>query len=399
MPAFQSPVCLEAGEERGIIMATTSRAVRKTYLDPTLKCSEVREFESELRRRVIGQQAAISQLVETYQVYKAGMAIPGRPIANLLFLGPTGTGKTRIVEAAAEILHGDAQSIIKIDCAEFQQSHDVAKLIGSPPGYVGHRETEPALSQERIDNLQTKSAGFTFVLFDEIEKASEALWKLLLGILDKATLKLGDNRKVDFSRTIICMTSNLGARELNDLLTVGIGFAPSTPRPEVPGTIEEKLNRAALNAAKQHFSPEFMNRLDKVIVFKTLTSSDLNAILDIELNAVQNRVLALGARPFVLHFTRRAKQFLLQEGVDATYGARHLRRAIERHLVFPLSNLIATGQTESAMAIQVDSLMNRGQLTFAPMQMGELTYVERRPCRAGRVRSAGRGLSPALEAL
>src|SRR5688500_2409112 len=203
-------------------MATTSKASRKTYLDPTLKCSEVREFESELRRRIVGQEAAVSQLVETYQVYRAGMAIPGRPIANLLFLGPTGTGKTRIVEAAAEILHGDAQSIIKIDCAEFQHSHDVAKLIGSPPGYVGHRETEPALSQERIDSLQTKSTPFTFVLFDEIEKASEALWKLLLGILDKATLKLGDNRKVDFSRTIICMTSNLGARELSDVLSTGI---------------------------------------------------------------------------------------------------------------------------------------------------------------------------------
>jgi ATP-dependent Clp protease ATP-binding subunit ClpB len=380
-------------------MATTSRASRKTYLDPTLKCSEVREFESELRRRIVGQEAAVSQLVETYQVYRAGMAIPGRPIANLLFLGPTGTGKTRIVEAAAEVLHGDAQSIIKIDCAEFQHSHDVAKLIGSPPGYVGHRETEPALSQERIDGLQTKNAPFTFVLFDEIEKASEALWKLLLGILDKATLKLGDNRKVDFSRTIICMTSNLGARELSDVLSTGIGFAPSTPRPETQGTVEDRLNRAALNAAKQHFSPEFMNRLDKVIVFKSLTPRDLDAILDIELNAVQNRVLALGARPFVLHFTRRAKQFLLQEGIDAAYGARHLRRAIERRLVFPLSNLIATGQTESAMAIQVDASMNRGQLSFSTMQMGELTYVRKTTCRTGRVRSAGRSLSQAVQAL
>src|SRR5262245_41591049 len=188
-----------------------STASRKTYLDPEMKTPEVREFESELRRKIVGQDEAVRQLVETYQVFKAGMAVPGRPISNLLFLGPTGTGKTRCIEAAAEILFGDAKSFVKIDCAEFQHSHEVAKLVGSPPGYIGHRETQPFLTQELLDSFQKKN-GFTFVLFDEIEKASESLWQLLLGILDKGTLKLGDNRKVDFSRTVICMTSNLGAQ-------------------------------------------------------------------------------------------------------------------------------------------------------------------------------------------
>jgi ATP-dependent Clp protease ATP-binding subunit ClpB len=323
------------------------------------------EFESELRRRVVGQDEAVSQLVETYEVYRAGMSSPGRPIANLLFLGPTGTGKTRIVEAAAEILSGNPRAYIKIDCAEFQHGHEIAKLIGSPPGYIGHKETQPTLTQEAIDGF-TKNGGFTFVLFDEIEKASESLWQLLLGILDKATLKLGDNRTVDFSRTVICMTSNLGARELTELVSGPIGFAPAGRR-EQARPIKQKIHRAAIDAAKRHFSPEFMNRLDKVIVFKNLTSKDLAGILDLELSAVQNRIFAVGSKPFVLTCSRRAKDFLLREGTDPAYGARHLKRAIERNLVAPLSKLIATGQTESAAAIQVD--LRAGHLVFSKVDI------------------------------
>ena len=343
-----------------------SSTARKTYLDPKMKSAEVLEFESELSRRIVGQDEAVRQLVETYQVYKAGMAVPGRPIANLLFLGPTGTGKTRAVEAAAEILFGDPKSFVKIDCAEFQHSHEVAKLIGSPPGYVGHRETPPAITQEVLNGFQGKT-GFTFVLFDEIEKASEALWQLLLGILDKASLKLGDSRKVDFSRTVICMTSNLGARELSELVSKGIGFVSAAGTQPEAGSTKQKMQRAALDAAKRHFSPEFMNRLDKVIVFNTLSTKDLNRILDIELNAVQNRIFAVGSKPFVLHCSRRTKKFLLQEGFDPAYGARHLKRAIERHLVLPLANLIATGQTDSATAIQVDTRL--GRLVFSKLDI------------------------------
>jgi ATP-dependent Clp protease ATP-binding subunit ClpB len=342
--------------------------VKKTNLDPRVKSSEVMEFDAELRRRIVGQDEAINQLVETYQVYKAGLAVPGRPIANLLFLGPTGTGKTRLVEAAAEILSGNPKGFIKIDCAEFQHSHEIAKLVGSPPGYIGHKETTPALSQEVVDGFRTEKNGFTFVLFDEIEKASDALWQLLLGILDKATLKLGDNRTVDFSHTVICMTSNLGARELSDLVSSAIGFAPQTAPKEKPGTVKQRMHGAALEAAKRHFSPEFMNRLDRVIVFKSLTPKDLDAILDIELNAVQKRILAAGSKPFVLTCSRRARQLLLREGTDPAYGARHLKRSIERNLVLPLSNLIATGQTDSAGAVQVDT--RSGQLVFSKLDFG-----------------------------
>jgi len=358
---------LREPERKGDIMLATKKFT-KAYLDPKMRSAEVTEFEAELRHRIVGQDEAICQLVETYQVYKAGLALPGRPIANLLFLGPTGTGKTRIVEAAAEILTGNARAFVKIDCAEFQHSHEVAKLVGSPPGYIGHKETQPMLTQEVIDGFQTKNCGFTFVLFDEIEKASESLWQLLLGILDKATLKLGDNRTVDFSRTVICMTSNLGARELSDLVSNAIGFAPAATMREEARSLKQKMYRAALDAAKRHFSPEFMNRLDRVIVFKSLTSKDLNSILDIELSSVQNRIFAVGKKPFVLSCSRRAKHFLLREGTDPAYGARHLKRAIERHLVLPLSNLVATGQTESAAAVQVDS--RSGHLVFSKLDVG-----------------------------
>src|SRR5438874_4069392 len=202
----------------------------QTMLDPTLHSPEVRDFERGLLKRVVGQERAVRRLGRVFQVYQAGLAAPGRPIANLLLLGPTGSGKTRLVEAAAEVLFGDPRAVVKIDCAEFQHSHEIAKLIGSPPGYLGHRETHPQLSQERLNQFHTESLKLSFVLFDEIEKANDALWNLLLGILDKATLTLGDNRKVDFSRALIFMTSNVGAAEMSAILNPKVGFC--TPHRE-----------------------------------------------------------------------------------------------------------------------------------------------------------------------
>src|SRR5947207_7755170 len=183
-------------------------------LDPTLTGRDAEELEAGLRRKIVGQDEAIDQIVNIYQTFQAGMTSPGRPIGNFLFLGPTGSGKTRLVEATAESLVGDMRAVIKIDCAEFQHSHEIAKLIGAPPGYLGHRETRPLLSQDVLSQHHTPTFKLSFLLFDEIEKASDALWNLLLGILDKATLTLGDNRRVDFSRALIFMTSNLGATEM-----------------------------------------------------------------------------------------------------------------------------------------------------------------------------------------
>jgi ATP-dependent Clp protease ATP-binding subunit ClpB len=205
-----------------------AQAVR---LDPTLQGQESREFDARLREKVVGQNEAVQAVVDLYRVFRAGLQSPGRPVGNLLFLGPTGTGKTRIVEVTAEALFGDPRGVIKVDCAEFQHSHEIAKLIGSPPGYLGHRETHPVITQEALAQYHTEELKISFLLFDEIEKASDALWQLLLGILDKATLSLGDNRRVDLSHTMIFMTSNLGADEITDLMTGGMGFAAAV-RPE-----------------------------------------------------------------------------------------------------------------------------------------------------------------------
>src|SRR5271167_5229982 len=215
---------------------------KRRVLEPTMQCAEAEDFETALRRRVVGQDRAIRQLARIYQVYLAGLSAPDRPLANLLLLGPTGSGKTRLVEAAAEALFGDARAVIKIDCAEFQHSHEIAKLIGSPPGYLGHRETHPLLSQEVLNQFHTETMKVSFVLFDEIEKASDALWNLLLGILDKATLTLGDNRKVDFSKAMIFMTSNLGASEMSSIMAPKLGFGSSDLRIKATtGVFDDKM--------------------------------------------------------------------------------------------------------------------------------------------------------------
>src|SRR6202140_362464 len=229
-------------------------------LDPSKRRTGTMDFETSLRSRIVGQEEGVQALGELYQVFCAGLNSPGRPVGNLLLLGPTGSGKTRIVEAAAEILFGDARAMIKVDCAEFQHSHEIAKLIGSPPGYLGHRETHPLITQEELAKSHTEKLKLSFLLFDEIEKASDSLWQLLLGMLDKATLTLGDNRKVDLSQTVIFLTSNLGGGEITEMMHGGMGFI----QPKDQGTtgLHEKVQRTAVEAARRKFSPEFMNRLD-----------------------------------------------------------------------------------------------------------------------------------------
>ena len=339
-------------------------------LDPTRTGREAEALEISLGRLIIGQDEAIEQIVNIYQMYLTGMTAPGRPIGNFLFLGPTGSGKTRIVEATAESMLKNARAVIKIDCAEFQHSHEIAKLIGSPPGYLGHRETHPLLSQEVLSQYHTESCKLSFVLFDEIEKASDALWNLLLGILDKGTLTLGDNRKVDFSRALIFMTSNLGASEMSALTNPRLGFnAPQAARQAQTGEVDEKLNgkmaRTGVDAARRKFTPEFINRLDKIVTFRPLGTSELRKILDIELNMVQQRIFNTSPeKSFVFKATDGAKGFLLKEGTDLKYGARHLKRAIERLLVQPMSNLIATDQVRGGDCVQVDFDAERKVLSF-----------------------------------
>jgi len=338
-------------------------------LDPTKTGREAEALEMNLCRMIVGQDEAIQQIVNIYQMYLTGMTPPGRPIGNFLFLGPTGSGKTRIVEATSEALVKNPRAVIKIDCAEFQHSHEIAKLIGSPPGYLGHRETHPLLSQEVLNQYHTENCKLSFVLFDEIEKASDALWNLLLGILDKGTLTLGDNRKVDFSRALIFMTSNLGASEMSSLMSPRLGFNAAHSRDSQNGTIDEKLNgkitRSGVDAARRKFTPEFINRLDKIVTFRPLGTPELKKILDIELNMVQQRIFNTSPeKSFVFKASDEAKDFLLHEGTDIKYGARHLKRAIERLLVQPMSNLIATDQVRGGDCVFVDFEADHNCLTF-----------------------------------
>ena len=377
-----------------------------TVLDPNRRSNDARDFESALRRKIVGQDAAVEKVVEIYQMFLAGLNPPGRPVGNLLFLGPTGSGKTRVVEAMSEALFGDARACIKIDCAEFQHSHEIAKLIGSPPGYLGHRETHPLLTQEALNQWHTDRLKLSILLFDEIEKASDALWQLLLGILDKATLTLGDNRRVDLSQCIIIMTSNLGTGEMSNLVDGGLGFAQK-PK-QVDASLDEKIDRTAVEAARRKFTPEFMNRIDKVVVFKTLRPEHLQQILEIELGMVQQRILtAAAANQFVFNCTPRVKGFLLSEGTDPKYGARHLKRAIERHLVFPLANLVATGQVRLGDFIRID-LNAEGSLSFVkeaenamvPMLMERYGAAATPPIATRAARTAVRrefGASPSAE--
>jgi ATP-dependent Clp protease ATP-binding subunit ClpB len=344
-----------------------------TALDPSRRSNDAQEFDTALRRRIVGQDAAVEKVVEIYQMFLAGLNPPGRPIGNLLFLGPTGSGKTRVVESVAEALFSDPHACIKIDCAEFQHSHEIAKLIGSPPGYLGHRETHPLLTQEALNQWHTEKLKLSILLFDEIEKASDALWQLLLGILDKATLTLGDNRRVDLSQCLIVMTSNLGAGEMCELINGGLGFGQRALA--VDNSLDDKVTRTAQEAARRKFSPEFMNRIDKVVVFKTLRPEHLEQILEIELGMVQHRILqATGNSQFVFSCTPAVKHFLLQEGTDPNYGARHLKRAIERNVVFPLANLVATGQVKLGDFVRID-MNDEGRMVFIKEAEGALVPV------------------------
>ena len=336
----------------GDVMPAAVQTAHRTALDARKRSSAACHFEEALQEKIVGQEEAVQVLVDLYQVFCAGLHSPGRPVGNFLFLGPTGSGKTRTVEAAAEILFGDSRAVIKVDCAEFQHSHEIAKLIGSPPGYLGHRETHPLITQEGLAASYREGQKLSFLLFDEIEKASDALWQLLLGMLDKATLTLGDNRKVDLSRTVIFLTSNLGSGQIADLMQGGMGFIQ--PMDKDTTGLHQKVERTALEAARRKFSPEFMNRLDKVVVFHPLKQEELDEVLEIELAQIQKRILDSTTRPFLFRITSKGREFLLQEGTDQRYGARHLKRSIERYVVCPLARLLATAQVQPGDVLLID---------------------------------------------
>jgi len=318
------------------------------------------DLTKELKKRIIGQDHVLEQITSTFYKWEVGMTAPSTPAGTFLLLGPTGTGKTRSVEALAEVLLGNEKNFIKIDCAEFAHSHEIAKLLGSPPGYLGHRETQPALTNETLARHYSDRYKCSILLFDEIEKASDALWNLLLGILDKATLTLGDNRKVDFSNTFIFMTSNLGAREMQAELSQAYGYSTHhyllTPN-------QKKLDDIALQAAKKRFQPEFLNRIDEKLVYHTLTKESLSKILDQLLVALQERVhTSRGAHTFLLEVTQEVRDLLLEQGVSHAYGARELKRSIELNLTTKLTHQIREGKFKDALVVRVT--VDQGKCVF-----------------------------------
>jgi ATP-dependent Clp protease ATP-binding subunit ClpA len=308
----------------------------------------------QLSGKIIGQPHAMQSIVPYVRMYEAGLNPEGRPAGVFLLLGPTGTGKTRTVEALAEVLHGSRRHHLRVDCGEYQMDHEVAKLIGAPPGYLGHRETHPLLTQARLASVASQESSLSIVLFDEIEKAAPSLTRLLLGVLDKATLRLGDNNVVNFERSLIFLTSNVGARGMQEALGPGIGFGRATA--EECEADASRLETIAMRAARRNFSPEFMNRIDAAITYQPLTEKALGEILDIQLTELQEHIeMRLGVRAFRLEVTPRGRRFLLSQGTSAEYGAREIRRALHRLVTQPIANMMADGRVRPGGRIRVDA--------------------------------------------
>lgn len=317
---------------------------------------------------VVGQPAAVSAIVPYVQMYQAGLAPEGRPAGVFLLLGPSGTGKTRTVESLAAVLHGSEKQILKVDCGEFQMEHEVAKLIGAPPGYLGHRETHPVLSQARVNSVTSERSSLSLVLFDEIEKAAPSMTRLLLGVLDKATLRLGDNNTVNFERSMIFMTSNLGAKEMARALEPEFGFsavAGAAPAGEVR---DEQLEKIGMNAVRKKFAPEFINRIDAVVTYRPLEEDQLRAILELQLSDLQDHITGrLGLRGFQIKVTDDAKRFLLARGTSLQFGARELKRTIQRQLTQPLAVMVCNHEIEPGATVVVDVAGDGNSLLLRPM--------------------------------
>jgi CheY-like chemotaxis protein/ATP-dependent protease Clp ATPase subunit len=311
------------------------------------------DLVSVLSQKVVGQPTATSVIVPYVQMFQAGLSPEGRPVGVFLLLGPTGTGKTKTVEALAEVLHGSEKNVLKVDCGEFQMEHEVAKLIGAPPGYLGHRETQPMLTQQKLNAVTSEKSSLSLVLFDEIEKAAPSMTRLLLGVLDKGILRLGDNSTVNFEKSLVFLTSNLGAREMMREINPDFGFqaVKGSERPD----LTNKLQNIALVSVRKRFSPEFVNRIDCIITYQPLTAESLAAILDKQITDLQNHVnTRLGNRSFTLDVPQEARQFLLKKGTSPEYGARELNRTIHRHLTQPLATLVASNQVSPGARVWVE---------------------------------------------
>lgn len=283
--------------------------------------------------KLIGQQDALDILVPYIEMYGTALNTPGRPAGVFVLLGPTGSGKTHTAESLAAVLHGDNRMYLRVDCGQYQLDHEVAKLVGAPPGYLGHKETRAVLSEPNINSRRSNTCSLAILVFDEIEKASDSLHKILLSIMDKGTLQLGDATSTNFENTLILMTSNLGVRDMNKLAT-GLGFKTGVE------ATDERKSKIGKKAALKHFSPEFQNRVDDWILYKSLDPSSIRTILDMELASVQERIsIMLGDRAYYIHVAPAAKSYLVKRYCSEQYGARELKRGVQREIVVPLAKM------------------------------------------------------------
>lgn len=311
-----------------------------------------------LRGRLLGQDHVLDELVPYLEIFTANLNPVGRPAGVFLLLGPTGTGKTRTAEVVAEALHFNDRHLLRIDCGEYQLDHEVAKLVGAPPGYLGHRETQAVLSQQRIESVTSEHSSLSVVLFDEIEKAAPSMTRILLGILDKAFLRTGDNNPVNFENSLIFLSSNLGAKEMAEQLRPAMGFLhglDTTPHATTAQIPTDKLHETAMHAVRKRFAPEFLNRIDACLTYRPLSRKTLESILEQQLSGIQEHLdIRLGLQTFPVCYTERCLNFLLKVGCSTEYGARELKRAVHRWVLRPLASMIANKEAKPARMVEVD---------------------------------------------
>ena len=344
-------------------------------LDITRLSDAAQKLQENLLSKVKGQERAIRQIMKAYVPTTVSMHRSGRPLGVFLFLGPTGVGKSETVKVFAQVLLGKRDNLTKIDCNEFQEDHEVMKLLGAPPSYVGYND-KPRLAQENIDQYQTKTTKLNIILFDEIEKATPRLFDSILSILGDGGLTLGSGKFVDFSRSFIFLTSNLGSHEVRRLIEgSGIGFKLSdTGRDD----LDQRIYKASRAAVDKKFRPEFINRLDKIVVFRSLSEATLREIMQLELNKLQWRIYESPLREWSfaagepmpprrsIHFklTPSAFNFVLKEGTSDLYGARELNRTLDRYVAFPLASLISSHQLVHGDKVRIDYVDGDSDLTF-----------------------------------
>jgi ATP-dependent Clp protease ATP-binding subunit ClpC len=310
-----------------------------------LRSNELRE---QLRKEIIGQDRAVDAVVRAVVVADLGICDPRRPLGTFLFLGPTGTGKSQIGRSLAKILHGDENEVVAINCTEFKNAHDVAKLVGAPPGYVGH-EQPPFLTPEKIEKK------FTIVIFEELEKADRALYDLLLQVLERGELKTGRGVDLNFRNCFIMMTSNVCAKEVDNITkNAVIGFGPPAQKFEEldQDSADHKIQTVCVSAVEDFFSPEFINRVDEIMTFNRLKDDHLLAILEKFLLDTRARLAMAGVGTSI---SEASKRFLIERGTNLRYGARPLRRAVREHLEFPLASMIAEYGLDPNQVVHIEA--------------------------------------------